>query len=169
MTTRLPVGSAELLGNLPKQWADQPEMEPTTSMACRYADGPPCASLQCLHGIPSAFLLFYSSAQATILSPANFDDFNEQRDNPVQFCPPVLHAANASLVGQASRACHPSPHCLFHLRSHLPHHLFWETVLPTAKDSEPEPRLRILDEKEPNHLPWADSCLTLTGRICPLR
>ena len=125
MTTRPPVGSAELLGNLPKsngltslRW-NRPYRWPA---AMRME--PPCASLQCLHGIPSAFLLFYSSAQATMVSPANLGGFNELRDYPLQFCPPVLHAANASLVGQASRACHPSPHCLFHLRSHLPHHLF---------------------------------------------
>ena len=119
----------------------------------------PCALPAILHGIPSesVFPLIFSSTQATILSPANLVDSNEQRDNPVKLsvCPPVLCAANTSLVGQASRAS--SPRCLFHLRSHLPQPSFFgkryfrwpatqsprpETTHSRLKGAEPPPLSR---------------------------
>jgi hypothetical protein len=108
-------GLTSLRRHCPHRWSAAMRMEP------------PCTSLQCLHGIPSTCLLFYSSAQATIQSPASSGDLNEQRDSPVQLFPPVLRAANAGLVGRASTRQGLPPltsNAFFHLRSHLPHRLF---------------------------------------------
>jgi hypothetical protein len=134
-------------------------------MACRCADGSSCTLPAMLHDIPSesAFPLFFPSTQASILSPADLIYFNEQRDNPVKLCPQVLCPSNPSLVGHASRAS--SPHCLFHLRSHLPQPSFFGKRYQRLRALAPNQR--ILDLKQPNDAPMSTRGPNLNWKKLP--
>ena len=72
-------GLNQLSWDRPHRWPAGMRMDPR-----------PAHSLQfCMGFLPSRHsLYFFSSTQAT--TPANLVAFNEQRDNPVKLCPPVL-------------------------------------------------------------------------------